>query len=139
MPVITPSSPYLDVEAMVVGHLAQTLGYEASTVRPDGFEQHLPYVQVTRIGGASTARTWQGRALQDEARLSLDVYAASREAAVDAVNLVRGAFEQMQGTSRNGGLVLRAWEETGPAVRPDEPNTNVTRIGLIVGLRVRPA
>lgn len=130
-----------DVEQMVVNQMLDVLGYEASTIKPNGdtFEQALPYVWVARVGGVRVARTLQGQALHDEARLSLDVYARDRVATVDAVAQVRAAFEQMHGTSRDGGLVLRTWEETGPTVRPEEPNTNVVRIGLMVGLRVRPA
>ncbi len=121
-------------------HLLDT-GFEASTVRPggDAFTEALPFVWVNRIGGVRVTRTFQGRALHDEARISLDVFAANRVAATDAVAAVRAAVEAMHGTSRDGGFVLRTWEETGPAVRPEEPNTNVTRIGLTVGIRVRPA
>ena len=35
--------------------------------------------------------------------------------------------------------VLRTWEEIGPTIRPEEPNSNVTRLGYTAGLRVRPA
>ncbi|BAC73224.1 hypothetical protein AQJ43_23760 [Streptomyces avermitilis] len=146
MTVPLTSLVFPDTEQMVVNHLLEVLGYEASTVRPDGgaFTEALPFIWVNRIGGVRVTRTSQGRSLHDEARISLDVYAtegantSSRVAATDAVAQVRAAFEQMHGTSRDGGFVLRTWEETGPAVRPEEPNTNVTRIGLIVGLRVRP-
>lgn len=141
MTTLLTSLVFPDTEQMVVNHLLDVLGYQASTVRPDGdaFTEALPFVWVNRIGGVRVTRTSKGRSLHDEARLSLDVYASSRVAATDAVARVRAAFEQMHGTFRDSGFVLRTWEETGPAVRPEEPNTNVTRIGLIVGLRVRPA
>ncbi|MEV5472963.1 hypothetical protein AB0L66_11475 [Streptomyces sp. NPDC052207] len=130
-----------DVEEMVINQILDVLSYEASTVKPEGdaFIQALPFVQVTRIGGTRVTGTFKGRRLHDDARISLDVYADSRVAATDAVAQVRAAVEQMQGTSRNGGFVLRTWEEIGPAVRPEEPNSNVTRIGYTAGLRVRPA
>lgn len=129
-----------DVEEMVINQILDVLQYEASTVRPEGdaFTEALPFVQVTRIGGTRVTGTAAGRQLHDEARISLDVYAASRVEATDAMAQVRAAVEQMQGTSRNGGYVLRTWEETGPAVRPEEPNSNVTRLGYTAGLRVRP-
>ncbi|MFG2380559.1 hypothetical protein [Streptomyces avermitilis] len=129
-----------DVEEMVINQILDVLTYEAATVRPEGeaFTEALPFVQVARIGGARVTSTSEGRRLHDDARISLDVYAASRVEATDAVARVRAAVEQMQGTTRNGGSVLRTWEETGPAVRPEEPNTNVTRIGYTAGLRVRP-
>lgn len=130
-----------DVEEMVINQILDVLAYEAATVRPEGdaFTASLPFVQVSRIGGVRVTGTLEGRRLHDEARISLDVYAPSRVEATDAVARVRAAVEQMQGTSRNGGYVLRTWEETGPAVRPEEPNSNVTRIGYTAGLRVRPA
>lgn len=130
-----------DVEQMVVNQILDVLDYQASTVRPgDGeFTDALPYVWINRIGGVRMEGTWDGRRLFDEARLSLDVYADSRVAATDAVAQVRAAVEQMQNTTRDGGFVLRTWEETGPAVRPEEPNTNVVRIGFTAVLRVRPA
>lgn len=130
-----------DVEEMVVNQILDVLTYEAATVRPEGdaFTEALPFVQVARIGGVRVTGTLEGRRLHDDARISLDVYAPSRVEATDAVARVRAAVEQMQGTSRNGGYVLRTWEETGPAVRPEEPNSNVTRIGYTAGLRVRPA
>jgi hypothetical protein len=130
-----------DVEQMVVNQILDELGYQAATVKPGGddFNAALPFVWVNRIGGVRTTGTWAGRRLHDEARLSIDVYADSRVAATDAIAQVRAAIEQMQNTSRDGGFVLRTWEETGPAVRPEEPNTNVVRIGLTVVLRVRPA
>ncbi|WP_328683140.1 hypothetical protein [Streptomyces sp. NBC_00343] len=130
-----------DVEEMVVNQILDVLTYEAATVRPGGddFTEALPFVQVSPIGGVRVTGTLGGRRLHDDARISLDVYAPSRVEATDAVARVRAAVEQMQGTSRNGGYVLRTWEETGPAVRPEEPNSNVTRIGYTAGLRVRPA
>ncbi|MFI0939142.1 hypothetical protein [Streptomyces sp. NPDC021020] len=130
-----------DVEAMVVHQLLDVAGYQAATVRPDGdeFKAALPFVWVNRIGGARTEETFGGLRLFDDARVSLDIYAASRVEAADAVARVRAAVEQMQGTTREGGCVLRTWEEIGPAIRPEEPNTNVTRIGYIAGLRVQPA
>ncbi|MFE7762938.1 hypothetical protein [Streptomyces sp. NPDC057438] len=130
-----------DVEEMVVNQILDVLSYEAATVRPEGdaFTESLPFVQVARIGGTRVTATLEGRRLHDDARISLDVYAASRVEATDAMAQVRAAVEQMQGTSRNSGYVLRTWEEIGPAVRPEEPNSNVTRIGYTAGLRVRPA
>jgi hypothetical protein len=130
-----------DVEAMVVHQLLDVTGYQAAPVRPGGddFTAALPFVWVNRIGGVRTTGTLGGRRLHDDARISLDVYASSRVEATDAVARVRAAVEQMQGTARDDGFVLRTWEEIGPAVRPEEPNTNVTRIGFTAGLRIRPA
>jgi hypothetical protein len=130
-----------DVEQMVINQILDEAEYQAATVKPGGdeFVSALPFAWVNRIGGVRTEGTWEGRRLFDEARISIDVYADSRVTATDAMARVRAAIEQMQNTSRDGGFVLRTWEETGPSVRPEEQNTNVVRIGMTVVLRVRPA
>ncbi|WP_328981773.1 hypothetical protein OG258_19965 [Streptomyces mirabilis] len=141
MPTPLTALVFPDVEAMVINQILEVAGYQAATVRPGGedFTAALPFVWVNRIGGVRVTGTSGGRRLHDEARISLDVYAASRVGATDAMARVRAAVEQMQGITRDGGSVLRTWEEIGPAIRPEEPNTNVTRIGYTAGLRVRPA
>ncbi|MFD8072155.1 hypothetical protein ACFV3E_05830 [Streptomyces sp. NPDC059718] len=130
-----------DVEAMVIHQILDVLGYQAATMRPGGhdFDEALPFVWVARIGGGRTGESFGGQRHFDDARISLDVYAASRVEATDVMARVRAAIEQMQGTTWDGGTVLRTWEEIGPTIRLDEPNTEVTRIGYTAGLRVQPA
>ncbi|MFE4991427.1 hypothetical protein ACFRH4_08755 [Streptomyces mirabilis] len=141
MPTPLTALVFPDIEAMVINQILEVAGYQAATVRPGGddFTATLPFVWVNRIGGVRSEETFGGLRMFDEGRISLDVYAASRVEATDATARVRAAVEQMQGTTRDGGSVLRTWEETGPAVRPEEPNTDVTRIGYTAGLRVQPA
>ncbi|MFJ9353761.1 hypothetical protein [Streptomyces mirabilis] len=141
MPTPLTALVFPDIEAMVINQILEVAGYQAATVRPGGddFIAALPFVWVNRIGGVRGEETFGGLRMFDEGRISLDVYAASRVEATDAMARVRAAVEQMQGTTRDGGSVLRTWEETGPAVRPEEPNTDVTRIGYTAGLRVQPA
>lgn len=130
-----------DVELLVVQYLTEVTGLYACTVRPDGteFSSHLPLVQITRTGGPRTLPTWRGQYVAEDARFSVDVFAASRQAANQTVSAVRLALEGLKGAIRDGGAVSRVWEEIGPAARPEEPNTDVVRIGWITGMTVRPA
>jgi hypothetical protein len=129
-----------DVELLIVRYLTGATGLYACTDRPDGtqFTDRLPLVQITRTGGPRVLPTWNGRYVADDARFSVDVFAASRQEANDAVSTVRLALEGLKGAVRDQGAVSRVWEEVGPGVRPEEPNTGVVRIGWIAGLTVRP-
>lgn len=131
-----------DVEALAVQYLTTAVdGLYVCTVRPDGgeFIGRLPLAQITRVGGPRTIPTWTGRYAAEDARLSVDVYAATHEAAAAAVSAVRLALEDLKGVVTPQGTVSRTWEETGPTARPEEPNTNVVRTGWIAGLTVRSA
>lgn len=131
-----------DVEALAVQYLTTAVdGLYVCTVRPAGseFTGLLPLAQITRVGGPRTIPTWNGRYSAEDARLSVDVYAATREAANAAVGVVRLALEDLKGQVTAQGTVSRTWEETGPTARPEEPNTGVVRIGWIAGLTVRSA
>lgn len=131
-----------DVEALLVEYLTSAVaGLYVCTVRPDGteFTSLLPLAQITRVGGPRTIPSWTGRYAAEDARLSVDVYAAIREGANATVGAVRLALEDLKGRVTPQGTVSRTWEETGPAARPEEPNTGVVRIGWIAGLTVRSA
>jgi hypothetical protein len=131
-----------DVEALIVQYLTGAVdGMYACTVRPDGtqFTALLPLAQITRVGGPRTIPTWNGRYVAEDARVSVDVYAATHEVANATVGMVRLALEDLKGRARPQGLVSRTWEEIGPTARPEEPNTGVVRVGWIAGLTVRPA
>ncbi|MEE4540991.1 hypothetical protein V2S66_03285 [Streptomyces sp. V4-01] len=129
-----------DVEALIVHYLTGAVdGLYVCTVRPDGtaFTALLPLAQITRVGGPRTIPTWNGRYVAEDARVSVDVYATSREAANASVGTVRLALESLRGRVTQQGTVSRTWEETGPTARPEEPNTNVVRIGWTAGLTIR--
>jgi len=129
-----------DVELLVVTYLSEATGFFVCTDRPDGteFASRLPVVQIIRTGGPRSIPTWNGRYAAEDARFSVDVYASTRLAANQAVGTVRLALEDLKGSTRPEGAVSRTWEEVGPAARPEEPNTDVVRIGWIAGLTVRP-
>ena len=125
-----------DAELLVVGHLSDRLGVYVCTTLPAGeeFNSRLPIVQVTRIGGG-----WIVRKRLDGPRMDLDIYATGRQAANDLTAQVRAEFEAMKGLMRDGAVVTRTFEETGPVLRPEERNSGVTRVGFTAGLVLRPA
>jgi len=129
-----------DIEALIVQYLTDTVdGLYVCTVRPAAgeFIPRLPLAQITRVGGPRTIPTWNGRYTAEDARVSVDVFADSREGANTTVGAVRLALEDLKGAVTEEGTVSRTWEETGPTARPEEPNTGVVRTGWIAGLTVR--
>lgn len=129
-----------DVELLVVQYLSEATAFFVCTDRPDGseFASRLPVVQIIRTGGPRALPTWSGRYAAENARFSVDVFASTRQEANQAVGTIRLALEDLKGAVRAQGAVSRTWEELGPATRPEEPNTNVVRIGWIAGMTVRP-
>lgn len=115
-------------------------GVLVCTDLPDGsaFAAALPVVRVLRTGGLPDIATWGGPSLRDNPRLSVDCYAATRADCKALVARTRAAWMSMAGASTPLGSVSKAWEEVGPAARPEEPNSNVIRFGWIAGMSVRP-
>lgn len=135
-PVVMP-----DAKKVAVDLLGAALDgvHVAGSLPPDpAFTSLLPIVRVLRVGGLRSVPTWAGRSVQDGARLSLDCYAPTEAGAGRLAQQVLDAWEELAGRSTGDGLVTRTWEETGPQDRPEEPNTSVARIGMILGLSVRP-
>lgn len=104
------------------------------------FTQSLPLLRVLRVGGVGGLGTWVGGTQRDRPRLSLDVYdrAVPDGDAWAVMARVRAAWQDMPSLVTDLGRVSETSEETGPADRPEEPNTGVDRIGMIVGMSVRP-
>lgn len=104
------------------------------------FSAALPLLRVVRVGGTGALGTWGGRRHRDQPRLSVDVYdrAVPQGDAWAVMARVRGAWQDMPGWQSVLGRVGETWEETGPQDRPEEPNTGIDRIGMIVGMSVRP-
>nr|WP_202514099.1 hypothetical protein [Streptomyces sp. SID8373] len=98
----------------------------------------LSAVRVLRIGGTSTMRGWSGPATTDRPRLSVDCYAADEGAAMRLALRVCAEWELLPGRATADGIVTRISQETGPQDRPEEPNTGVARVGMILGMSVRP-
>ncbi|WP_406078750.1 hypothetical protein OG337_29075 [[Kitasatospora] papulosa] len=98
----------------------------------------LPAVRVLRIGGTSTMRGWSDPATTDRPRLSFDCYAADEGAAMRLAQQVCAEWELLPGRTTPDGIVAGISQETGPQDRPEEPNTGVARVGMILGMSVRP-
>ncbi|MGA5467847.1 hypothetical protein ACPCUK_03275 [Streptomyces arboris] len=126
-----------DAELMAMNFLAEYFGEDAfvcSTAPEAGlFEELLPIVRVSRIGGV-----WRVRKALDEPSIDVDVWSTDAALSHSLVNRARGALEAMVGDQRDGGLVTFSSEISGPGRRPDA-NPKVYRIGFTVGLCVRPA
>lgn len=104
------------------------------------FTASLPLLRVVRVGGVAGGSAWGAGAQADSPRLSLDVYdrAVPEGGAWAVMARVRAAWQDMPGLVTEAGRVTGVSEETGPQDRPEEPNTGIDRIGMIVGMSVRP-
>lgn len=104
------------------------------------FTAALPLLRVLRVGGTGDLDSWGGPNQRDRPRLSLDVYdhAVPQGDAWAVTARVRAAWQDIKGLSTAAGRVASANEEVGPQDRPEEPNTGVDRVGMIVGMSVRP-
>lgn len=135
-PVLLPDS-----KAMAVALLTAALGGVLVTSKlPEGtaLNAALPAVRVLRIGGTADMRGWSDPASRDRPRFSIDCYDASEGAAMRLALRVRAEWELLPGQSTEDGIVLGISEETGPQDRPEEANTGVARVGMTLGMSVRP-
>ncbi|MFJ1648013.1 hypothetical protein [Streptomyces sp. NPDC088258] len=135
-PLVLPDSKQIAVDllaaAMPDAHVASKL--------PEGkaLNGALPVVRVLRIGGTSDMRGWSDPASRDRPRFSVDCYAASEGEAMRLALRVRAEWELLPGQSTADGLVLSISEETGPQDRPEEPNSDIARVGMTLGMSVCP-
>ncbi|MEU0783546.1 hypothetical protein ABZ341_18470 [Streptomyces sp. NPDC006173] len=98
----------------------------------------LPVVRVLRIGGVGDVRGWNGPALRDNPRFSVDCYAAEEEAAMQLARRVCAEWELLPGQATADGIVTGISQETGPQDRPEDPNADVARVGMTLGMSVCP-
>lgn len=134
-----------DSKQVAIDLLQTALGTDARVVGelPEGpaFDTALPLVRVLRIGGTADLRGWTDPSARDNPRFSVDCYAAATPALGAAMRLalrVRGEWELLPGQATADGIVTGTSEETGPQDRPEEPNTGVRRVGMTLGMSVRP-
>ncbi|MFI7329362.1 hypothetical protein ACIBQ3_32585 [Streptomyces rubiginosohelvolus] len=115
-------------------------GVRVASKLPEGkaFDAALPLVRVLRVGGTSDMRGWSDPATRDRPRFSVDCYDTTEGAAMRLALRVRAEWELLPGRSTADGIVAGISEETGPQDRPEEPNTGVARVGMILGMSVRP-
>lgn len=121
--------------ALVVGELPEGDAFDTALA------EHGGIVRVLRIGGIADLRGWSDRSARDQPRFSVDCYAPAKPALGAAMRLalrVRGEWELLPGRSTADGAVTGISEETGPQDRPEEPNTGVRRVGMTLGMSVRP-
>lgn len=95
-------------------------------------------VRILRIGGVAALRGWGSPSAQDRPRFSVDCYAADEGSAMRLAVAARAAWELLPNQSTDQGYVTGVSEETGPQDRPEEPNTSVARVGMTLGMSVRP-
>ncbi|MCQ1575380.1 hypothetical protein [Streptomyces parvus] len=98
----------------------------------------LPAVRVLRIGGPPDMRGWSDPATRDRPRFSIDCYDTSDGAAMRLAMRVCAEWELLPNQSTEDATVSAISQETGPQDRPEEPNTGVARVGMILGMSVRP-
>lgn len=143
-PVALPDSKQIAIDllqtalgnaARVVGELPEPADFDAALAEFGGI------VRVLRIGGVAGLRGWADNSAIDKPRFSIDCYAPTKPTLGAAMRLalrVRGEWELLPGQSTADGIVTGTSEETGPQDRPEEPNTGVRRVGMTLGMSVRP-
>ncbi|WP_433329959.1 hypothetical protein [Spirillospora sp. CA-294931] len=130
-----------DLEPIIVAHqleLVPTVWSCLELPPTTEFNSRLPVAQYSRVPAGGAARgTWAHGFLLDKATIDVDVYAGSRETANAAARLLRTSLLGLAGTVRDGAGFVSAAETTGPGWRP-EASQDITRIGWLVSLTVRP-
>jgi hypothetical protein len=125
----------LGPDALVVGELPEGEAFNTTLA------EHGGIVRVLRIGGTADLRGWSDPSARDQPRFSIDCYAPMKPALGAAMRLalrVRSEWELLPGQATADGRVTGTTEETGPQDRPEEPNTGVRRVGMTLGMSVRP-
>lgn len=143
-PVVLPDSKQIAIDllqsalttsALVLGELPEGEAFNTTLA------EHGGLVRVLRIGGTAGLRGWADQSVIDRPRFSIDCYAPMKPALGAAMRLalrVRGEWELLPGRATADGIVTSTSEETGPQDRPEEPNTGVRRVGMTLGMSVRP-
>lgn len=139
-PVALPDSKQIAIDLLqtALGDAARVVG---ELPDPATFDTELPLVRILRIGGTAGLRGWADSSAIDRPRFSVDCYAPAAPALGAAMRLaiqVRGEWELLPGQATADGIVTATSEETGPQDRPEEPNTGVRRVGMTLGMSVRP-
>ncbi|WP_263251634.1 hypothetical protein [Saccharopolyspora rosea] len=131
----------IDPEALVVDWLRERLpGIRVLVDLPAKFDDTLPVVQVSCIGGSAQWQPWNPGSvpLARQARIDVDVFAASREQAADLALRASNELFTLRGHGNQWGCIAAVLQESGPAWRPDY-NPNIRRFGLTDVLTIRPA
>jgi hypothetical protein len=135
-PVVLPDGKKIAIELLS----ADLDGVLVTSATPEGaaLNAALPVVRVLRIGGVADGRGWADPASRDNPRFSIDCYAADEAAAMQLALSVCAAWELLPNRATNDGEVLGIGQETGPQDRPEDLNSDACRVGMILGMSVRP-
>lgn len=98
----------------------------------------LPVVRVLRVGGVASQRGWADPASRDNPRFSIDCYDTDDAKAMQLALRVLAAWELLPNQATADGEVGGISQETGPQDRPEDLNSDAFRVGMILGMSVRP-
>jgi hypothetical protein len=124
-------SGWPDAEAVVIGWL-RGQGFDARAELDNNLANELPIVHVQSVGGDD-----DGFRLE-RALIEIDVYAATRTAAAQLAQQVRGLLHtEMRGSADDQAVFGRVDTVSRPAWRPYE-NTGLRRIGATYAIHLHP-
>ncbi|MET9189592.1 hypothetical protein ABZX63_30660 [Streptomyces tendae] len=135
-PVVLPDGKQIAIDLLS----AALDGVHVTGVLPEGkaLNAVLPAVRVLRIGGVADLRGWSDPAERDNPRFSVDCYGADDGKAMQLALRVLAVWEVLKGRSTADGEVTGISQETGPQDRPEDLNSDAFRVGMILGMSVRP-
>ncbi|MFE4420444.1 hypothetical protein [Streptomyces sp. NPDC056817] len=135
-PVGLPDGKQIAIELLT----ADLPGVHVTSKLPEGkaLDAVLPVVRVLRVGGVADVRGWADPAQRDNPRFSIDCYAGDEQQAMRLAQRVCAAWELLPGRSTADGIVTGISQETGPQDRPEEPQSDITRVGMTLGMSVSP-
>lgn len=121
----------IDVEAALVA-LAQAFGVDMCAYPvPSNLGVRLPLTVCQRTGGATSSK------VLDAHDISLDCYAATWDAAVQAANDACGLIHEAEGQTMGGNRCIKAQLRTLPYNNPDPLRPDLPRVTLSATLTMR--
>lgn len=132
----------VDVEALTLQWLRARTdfpGVTFGTQRPPDLAAHLPYVLVTRIGGAANQVSWRGGLLLDRAGVNVQAWSTPDRAQTRAlIHMVVSSLFAARSAALPGGVIVRVAMLAGPTDLPDPAMSDqVYRFTATVQLIVR--
>jgi len=135
-PVVLPDGKKIAIDLLS----AALDGVLVTSATPEGaaLNAALPVVRVLRIGGLADQRGWADPASRDNPRFSVDCYDTDDAKAMQLALRVLAAWELLPNQATADGEVGGISQETGPQDRPEDLNSDAVRVGMILGMSVRP-
>lgn len=122
-----------DAEEMAVAYLAEAFpGAQVSTELWMGFEEEVPVLRVSRVGGAMAKQL-----ILDAPLIDIDVFHGTRAGASQLAREVCAVMPAAKAVEVAGGLITSVTEQLGPSWRPDF-NPHVYHFGCQFVLTIRP-